>query len=105
NGDVGRIEILNTENLGTSFTLAASVKNLGGKHARIFSNHRGVGEFVTGEIVFDVDPRGVALPGIRFIANGQAVFSDKINIQDEEWHHLAVSYNGGDVTLYLDGNV
>ena len=103
--DFGRIEVLNTNNLGTSFTMAASVKNLGGGHSRIFSNHRGVGEFVTGEVVLDVDPRGIAFPGIRFIANGQAVFSDKINIQDEEWHHLAVTYNGGKVIIYLDGNV
>lgn len=103
--EVGRIEILNTNNLGTSFTMAARVKNLGGGHARIFSNHRGVGEFVTGEVVLDVDPHGVAFPGIRFVVNGQAVFSGKVNIHDEEWHHLAVTYDEGEVILYLDGDV
>lgn len=98
-----RIELLGTAHLGPQFTLAAQVKSPAQKLMRLFSNHRGSGEFVTGELVFDFDPSGTAIPGLRFVANGQAVLSRPATFAADRPHHLAVTYDRGRVTLYVDG--
>lgn len=98
-----RLELLHTAQLGPRFTLGAMVKTTNKKPTRLFSNHRGSGEFVTGELLFDFDPTGAALPGLRFVANGQTVLSKPVKIDEGRYHHLAVTYDMGKVALYLDG--
>lgn len=99
----GSIELLHTTHLGPRFTLAATVKTDSNKLTRLFSNYRGSGEFVTGELVFDFDPSGKEIPGLRFNVNGQSVQSGPLKLGDGQYHQFAVTYDFGKVTLYLDG--
>jgi len=89
-----------TANLGKNFTLAARVKMTGTQLARLFSAHRGTGEFATGELVFDLNPRSGVL---RLVVNGQRVLSRPRYFGDKQAHHFAATYANGDVALYLDG--
>ena len=41
---------------------------------------------------------------LRFIVNGQKVQSRPRLFADTQYHHYAVTYDNGDVKLYLDGN-
>ena len=89
-----------TANLGKNFTLAARVKMTGTQLARLFSAHRGTGEFATGELVFDVNPRSGVM---RLVVNGQRVLSHPRYFADKQVHHFAATYANGEVALYLDG--
>jgi hypothetical protein len=97
-GDVA--DVLGTAHLGTDFTLAARVKTTRPGLARLFSTYRGIGDFVTGELVMDINPRSGVL---RFIVNGQRVQSAPRYANDKAWHHYAAIYAHGQVTLYQDG--
>ena len=97
-GDVADIQ--DTTHLGTEFTLAARVKTSRSRLARIFSTYRGVGDFVTGELVLDINPRSGV---VRFIVNGQRVQSAPRFFNDKAYHHYAMVYANGQVTLYQDG--
>ena len=97
------IQLLRTTHLGPQFTLAAAVKTDSNKLTRVFSNYRGRGAFVTGELVFDFDPSGKEIPGLRFNVNGQSIQSGPLKLDDRQYHHFAVTYDAGKVTLYLDG--
>jgi hypothetical protein len=99
----GSIELLHTTDLGPRFTLSAIVKTSTNKLTRLFSNYRGRGEFVTGELIFDFDPTGKEIPGLRFTVNGESIQSESLKFDDGKYHHLAVTYNFGKVNLYLDG--
>ncbi|MEO9050535.1 MAG: LamG-like jellyroll fold domain-containing protein, partial [Ginsengibacter sp.] len=99
----GTIEVLHTTDLGPQFTLSARVKTTANKLTRLFSNYRGRGEFVTGELIFDFDPAGKELPGLRFTVNGQSIESTSLKFDDDKYHQLSVTYNFGKVILYLDG--
>ena len=99
----GAIELLHTTNLGPQFTLSAEVKTPANKLTRLFSNYRGRGEFVTGELIFDFDPTGKETPGLRFTVNGQSIQSVSLKFDDGKYHQLSVTYNFGKVILYLDG--
>lgn len=98
-----KIELLNTNCLGPKFTLTAMVKTANNRLTRLFSNYRGSGELVTGELLFDFDPTGSEIPGMRFIVNGQSVLSKQLKFDDGMYHQLAVTYDLGKVKLYLDG--
>jgi hypothetical protein len=93
-------EVPGTARLGAYFTLAARVKTSRAPLARIFSTYRGVGDFVAGELVLDINPRSGVL---RFIVNGQRVQSTPRFCSDKDYHHYAAVYANGQVTLYLDG--
>lgn len=99
----GSIELLHTTDLGPQFTLSAIVKTSANKLTRLFSNYRGRGEFVTGELIFDFDPTGKEIPGLRFTVNGQSIQSESLKFDDGKYHQLAVTYNFGKINLYLDG--
>ncbi len=97
-GDV--VDVTGTAALGKAFTLAARVKTAQPQLARILSTHRGTGEPVTGELLFDVNPRTGVL---RFFVNGQKVQSRPRYCADRQYHHYAVTYANGEVRLFLDG--
>ena len=98
-----RVEILGTQDLGTHFTLAAMVKSRDDKHARLFSAYNGNFPTNTSELIFDFDPRGKVLNGMRLVCKGIEVDSDPVTFADQKYHHLAVVYDDGCVTFYLDG--
>ena len=70
---------------------------------RLFSNYRGSGDLVTGELLFDFDPTGTEIPGLRFNVNGQTVLSKPLKFDDGKYHQFTVTYDMGKVILYLDG--
>jgi hypothetical protein len=100
---LNRVEILGTDNLGTRFTLAAMVKSKNNKHARLFSAYNGNFPTNTTELIFDFDPRGKVLAGLRLFCKGIEVESDAVTFDDNKYHHLAVVYDDGQVAFYLDG--
>lgn len=40
---------------------------------------------------------------MRLIANGSILFTSSTNIIDNKWHHVAASYNGTSLSVYIDG--
>ncbi len=99
-----RLEIGGTSSLGTAFTLAAMVRPDEPRHARLFSAYSGNGPVRTSELLFDFDPRGRVIAGLRLIARGIPVESQPLNFADEAYHHLAVTFDEGHVRFFLDGN-
>ncbi len=101
--DVGRLG-----NLGSALTLAATINVPGGGHsggglARVFSTFAGSGS-PAGRLILDVNPSAsVADIGIRLILpDGTAVVAPDTFTVDEN-HHIAATYDAGDVRVYLDG--
>src|SRR3990172_3648210 len=43
------------------------------------------------------------LEGLRLVCKGLEVDSDKVTFEDKKYHHLAMVYDDGCVTFYLDG--
>jgi len=98
------LEITGTSNaLGTHFTLALMAKSLDNQPARLFSAYSGNGPVNTSELLFDYDPAGKALAGLRFVAKGTPVMSGPVSVGDQKYHHLAVTYDDGHVRFYVDG--
>ena len=98
-----RVEIEGTTDLGRQFTLAAMVKIKKNKHARLFSAYEGNFPVKTSELIFDFDPNGRVLNGLRLVCKGIEVDSETVTFNDNKYHHLAVVYDDGAVTFYLDG--
>lgn len=98
-----RVEILGTQDLGRHFTLAAMAKSSNNKHARLFSAYNGNFPVSSAELIFDFDPSGRMLNGLRLVCKGIAVDSEAVTFNDGKYHHLAVVYDDGCVTFYLDG--
>ena len=93
-----------TSNLGVNFTLAAMVNSATGEYSRIFSTPGAVwGTTVASELALDFDPSGAVIPGLRLNCKGMAVSSSALSIGAGRYHHVAVTYADGKVTLYLDG--
>ncbi len=97
------MEIAGTRELGGHFTLAVMAKSADNRHARLFSSYDDFGPCRGSELVFDCDPSGTAVAGLRLIAQGISVESDKVKFADGKYHHLAVVYDNGQVFFYLDG--
>jgi hypothetical protein len=98
-----RVEIEGSKNLGRHFTLAAMVKSTNNAHARLFSAYNGNFQPNTSELIFDFDPRGRVLKGMRLFCKGIPVESEALTFDDGKYHHLAVVFDDGAVTFYLDG--
>jgi len=101
------VEIPGTTNLGTTFTLSAMVKMANKTLARIFSSYSAVDSKVAAyEVLFDVDGSGNSeFQGLRAVINGTHITSRRgdVKINPNKYHHFAVTYDHGDVTLYFDG--
>jgi hypothetical protein len=100
---LNRLEIEGTSQLGTHFTLAAMVRSDDNVHARLFSNSDSGGPVDCSELVFDFDPRGRAIAGLRLMCKGIIIESEPVTFADSKYHHLAVTYDDGLVCFYLDG--
>lgn len=98
-----RLEIDGTSDLGRHFTLAAMVKSTGKKLARLFSAYQGNFPVSTSELIFDFDPTGRVVSGLRLCCKGFSIESDDVTFDDGKYHHLAVVYDDGQVSFYLDG--
>lgn len=98
-----RVEIVGTQDLGRHFTLAAMVKSKNNKRSRLFSAYNGNFPVKSSELIFEFDPSGRMLDGLRLVCKGIEVDSDNVTFTDGKYHHLAVVYDDGCVTFYLDG--
>ncbi len=97
------LQITGTTNLGTRFTLAILAKSTDNKHGRLFSSYNGNRPVGSSELVFDCDPSGKIIPGLRLFCKGIPVHSKSLTFDDKKYHHLAVTYDDGHVRFYLDG--
>ncbi len=98
------IELPGTTNLGTDFTLSVMAKSKNTGFTRLFSNYRGGGPALKTELIFDFDPSGKEIAGLRAAVNGEEVQSESLKpVTDGKYHHFAMTYAGGDVKLYYDG--
>ncbi len=98
-----RIRIKGTTELGTQFTLALFAQNTDKGPARLFSAYNGNRPCNTSELIFDCDPRGNPLPGLRLVCKGIPITSPPARFDDGQYHHMAVTYDDGYVRFYLDG--
>ena len=102
-----RIQLPETRDLGSQFTLAMHV-NAANRHQRLFSNFNGTGAVGSERLIFDIDPSGQQIPGIRFIIGNRGVLqTDAVpsQLQVDGYHHFAATYDDGLVQLYLDGEL
>ncbi|GMU19936.1 MAG: hypothetical protein AMXMBFR13_00390 [Phycisphaerae bacterium] len=97
------LELHGTEKLGTAFTLAMTVRSKDHRPARLFSSFEDRAPIRSDELVFDCDPAGQCMNGLRLICKGIPVVSDAVSFADGKYHHVAVTYDRGRVTFYLDG--
>jgi len=98
------LQISGTSDLGTHFTLAVMAKSDDNQPARLFSSYNGNKPVNSSELVFDCDPRGKVLSGLRLIGKGIPVMSKPVKFTDNKYHHLCVTYDDGHVRFYLDGD-
>jgi hypothetical protein len=101
---LNRLEIESTSQLGTHFTLAAMVRSNDNKRARLFSTYDSSGPVNCSELVFDFDPKGKVISGLRLVCKGIIIESESVTFADNTYHHLAVTHDDGLVCFYLDGN-
>ena len=101
-------EIDGTTGLGNIFTLAFHANNseavLG--FTRLASSFRGVGPAANDRILFDYDPTGGVIPGLRAIVNNTVVqtAAPPAGITNPGYHHYALTVNNGDVRIFFDGS-
>jgi hypothetical protein len=98
-----RVEIVGSQDLGRQFTLAAMVKSKKNRRARLFSAYQGNFPVKTSELIFEFDPSGRVLDGLRLVCKGIEADSEALTFTDNKYHHLAVVYDDGQVSFYLDG--
>lgn len=101
------LEIPGTLSLGAAFTLAIHVDNreVPLDFTRIFSSYRGNGSVMADRLILDMDSRGTSIPGLRAIINNvvTATASPPAGMSDPGYHHYAVTYDNGQVTIYFNG--
>jgi len=98
------LQITGTTNLGTRFTLAIMAHSTDNRLGRLFSSYNGNHPVGSSELVFDCDPSGKAISGLRLICKGIPVTSKPLSFADGKYHHLAVTYDDGHVRFYFDGS-
>jgi hypothetical protein len=98
------LEIEGTRRLGRTFTLALMARSRDNAPARLFSSYLDNGPVKTSDIIFDYDPKGRVISGLRLICKGMEVTSKPLSFNDERYHHVAMVYDQGGITFYLDGN-
>ncbi len=97
------LRIEGTRRLGTRFTLALMARHREPRFSRLFSSAEDRGPVRSGDLIFDADPSGRVIPGLRLTCKGIAVESGPASFADGGYHHLAVTCDDGDVRFYLDG--
>ena len=101
------LEIDGSTSLGSKFTFSIMF-NLNSsfatsRRARLFSSYSGTGSADT-DIIIDANPDGGKSNGFRMTVLGQTVLrTAAATFTLDEWHHVAVVYDDGDITLYFDG--
>jgi hypothetical protein len=97
------LRIPGMNNLGTEFTLSVMARTGNTGFTRLFTSYRGGGPPLDTEVIFDFDPSGKEVAGLHAVVHGEEVQSGPVKITNDRFHHFAMTYAGGDVSLYLDG--
>lgn len=109
------LNLSGTQNLGTQATIAVAVRGVPAGHRRLFSTYNG-SSTVPEELYFDIDSTGPISKAdgysIRFNYDGVLVGAafDKVGDWSAEKdpgavHHLAVTWDEGQIKLYFDGKL
>jgi len=99
------LRMADVTDLGTAFTLSVMARTKNTGFTRLFSSYRGGGPLLETEVIFDFDPSGKEVSGLRAAVHGQDIQSDRLRIAPDAFHHFAMTYAGGRVMLYFDGDV
>lgn len=92
-----------SKSLGNRFTLAAYVDTTAlTSHQRLFSSYTGSGLVTAAQLLLDFDPDNIVNPAMRLYCNGNPTTAS-VPFNDGAYHHLAATYDNGEVRLYLDG--
>ena len=94
------IELPDTMNLGTDFTLAAFVRTDQTGRFRLFSSYDGATSVRTGELVFDYGSGR-----LRFLTGLNSLQTGAVTLADNVYHHVAATFDAGEVRLYIDGQL
>ncbi len=105
-GQFSRVQLPGSSFLGSSFTLAAMVRTDSVGFTRLFSAFDGSGAPTSDELLLDFDTDGSTVNGLRFRIGSQSVSpTSRLDFSDGLYHHLAATYDSGQVRIYLDGQV
>lgn len=106
-----QIDVGAVGDLGDEFTLSAVVNVAGGGFpfdglTRLFSSFRGTGPIGPEELIFDFDPNAsVADIGMRLLLPGGDSLISDVTFSTDENHTLTATYNNGNASLFLDGEL
>lgn len=91
--------------IGTNFTIEAFINpsNLSGAHARGIFRARNSGSFPVGLDLYDVDSSGSANDLRFFLPSATITYS--ANLSTGTTYHVAATYDGATIRLYLDGSL
>jgi len=107
-GSAPRVQVGDLVDLGEQFTLSTFARYDGSSsnQVRLFSNFDGSGAAVNGEVVLDYNPIGNSVKGIRATVGNFGTAAKPtiaVNLNDGEYHHLAMTYDQGDIYAFVDG--
>ncbi len=103
-----RLRLPGTASLSEQFTLAAHVNLSANDFQRVFSNYQGTGPLGDSRLVFDVDPSGTQISGLRVAIGHRGVLQTDVvppQLSEPGYHHLALAYDDGEIQVYVDGQV
>ena len=102
-GKLTALEIQGSTDLGTQFTLAAIVKPSVNRLMRLFSAYDGMGSVKGTELVFNFDP-SLSIRTLNLTVRGVSTVSNVITYPQNQYYHLAATYDDGIVKFYFDGS-
>ncbi|MBN1514068.1 MAG: hypothetical protein JXB13_18770, partial [Phycisphaerae bacterium] len=104
------VPIPGTTGLGTQVTLGVHLLKVPAGHHRLFSSFNGSSTW-DNELIVDFDPDGEILStgfGLRVLYNGSSLTVSSASLPDwsdsDTPHHIAVTWNSGNVTVFFDGS-
>ena len=107
-GFFNRVQLPETANLGAQFTLALQANITETGFQRLFTNYNGTGPVLDNRFLFDIDPSGGAIPGLRVIIGGRGALQTESvppQLLEPGYHHFAVTYDDGDIQVYVDSEL
>ena len=100
--DLQTIALPGSKSLGARFTLAAYVDSTSLGKQRLFSSYPGGGNVTESILIFEFDPDGSSGFSMR-VNHDSTLIEATATFADGDYHHLATTYDDGELRLYLDG--
>ena len=105
------IEIPETMELGSEWTIAAFVNYTNTGFTRLFSSFQGTGGVEPNRLIFDMDPSGGQINLLRVIVGPDASMVDGIpaglaeELRAPGYKHVALTFDFGEIAVYLNGEL